>query len=120
LTDTQSRELAAYAPGSTIRLNAYNLGKLSSPAITLTDADGVVTAATVQSSTPHALDVLVPAAAGLGGAYLTLTSGCTKYFGTLFLDSQDNIPALNGCTYELSPSSTLFPSSGSVSILVVT
>ena len=28
----------------------------------------------------------------------------TKYFGTLFVDSQDNIPAVNGCTYELSPS----------------
>jgi uncharacterized protein (TIGR03437 family) len=120
VTDTQFRELAAYAPGSTIRLNAYSLGELSSPNVKLTDADGQTNPVPIQSITTHALDVQIPAMAGLGGAFLTLTSGDTKYSGTLFLDSQDNIPALNGCTYELSPSSTLLPTSGSVSILVVT
>jgi hypothetical protein len=59
--------------------------------------------------------------AALGGAFVTLTSGSTKYFGTLFIDSQDNIPAVNGCTYGLSPSSTSVPPlANSLSILVVT
>jgi uncharacterized protein (TIGR03437 family) len=67
------------------------------------------------------LDVQVPASAALGGAYLSVTAGGLKYFGTLFLDSQDNNPALNGCTYELSPaSSTTGADAGSLPILVVT
>jgi hypothetical protein len=40
VTDTQYNELAAYAPGSVYRLNAYNLGTLPNPSITLTDGDG--------------------------------------------------------------------------------
>ena len=121
VTDTQYRELAAYAPGGTIRLNAYNIGALASPTVTLTDADGETTAMTIQSTTAHALDVQLPAAAALGGAFVTLTSGGAKYFGTLFVDSQDNIPAVNGCTYESSVSSTSVPSgASSVPILVVT
>lgn len=121
VTDTQYRELAAYAPGSVIRLNAYNLGALVSPNATLTDADGNRTVAAIMNTTPQALDVQLPAAAGLGGAYLTLTSGSVKYFGTLFLDSQDNVPAVNGCIYEVSLSSTsVAGSAGSLPILVVT
>ena len=121
VTDTQYRELAAYAPGGTMRLNAYGLGGLPNPTVMLTDADGVSTPVTIQSTSTHALDVQVPAGAALGGAYLILTSGATKYFGTLFIDSQDNIPAVNGCTYEPSVSSTSVSSSGgSVPILVVT
>ena len=121
VTDTQYRELAAYPPGGTIRLNAYNLGTLANPAVTLTDADGVTTPVTVQNTTSHALDVQLPAGAGLGGAYITLASGSVKYFGTLFIDSQDNIPTVNGCTYEASLSSTSVPSSASaLPILVVT
>jgi hypothetical protein len=121
ITDTQYRELAAYAPGGTIRLNAYNLGALATPTSTLIDADGVVRPMTIQGTTSHALDVQIPAGAALGGAYVTLTSGGTKYFGTLFVDSQDNIPAVNGCTYEPSPSSTSVPNTAtSVPILVVT
>ena len=125
VTDARYRELAAYTPGSAVRLNAYNLGKLGSPSIAFTDADGVVWAANAQTATDHSIDVLVPAAAALGGAYLTLSSGDlnfgnTKYFGTLFVDSQDNVPAVNECTYELSPSSTVIPTSGSLSILVIT
>lgn len=43
------------------------------------------------------------------------------YFGTLFLDSQDNIPALNGCIYEMSPaSSSTGSNANSVLVLVVT
>jgi hypothetical protein len=121
VTDTQFRELAAYAPGATIRLNAYGLGALATPAVTLTDADGDTRALTIQSTVAQAIDVRLPAAAGLGGAFVTLTSGGAKYFGTLFVDSQDNIPSVNGCTYEPSPSATSVPSSaGSLPILVVT
>jgi hypothetical protein len=121
VTDTQYRELAAYAPGSTIRLNAYNVGTLSNPAVTFTDADGQLTALTIQNAATHALDVTLPAGAGLGGAFVTLTSGGAKYFGTLFVDSQDNIPALNGCTYEVSASSSsVAATAGNLPILVVT
>ncbi len=121
VTDPQYRELAAYAPGSTIRLNAYGVGALASPSVTLVDADGVLTPVTIQSTSAHALDVQLPAGAGLGGAYLTLTSGGTKAFGTLFLDSQDNIPALNGCVYEASLASTTVPAPASnLPVLVVT
>jgi hypothetical protein len=106
ITDTQYRELAAYAPGSAIRVNAYELGTfLPGPTVTLTDADGNTTPVAIQSTTAHAIDVQIPLSGGLGGAYLTLTAGSSKYFGTLFLDSVDNSPALNGCTYELSPAS---------------
>jgi hypothetical protein len=122
VTDGQYRELAAYAPGSTVRLNAYALATLfPSPTVALTDADGNTTPVAVQNVTAHAIDVQIPASAALGGAYLTLTSGSVRYFGTLFLDSQDNIPALNGCTYEASLST---PSAGSgggnLPILVIT
>jgi len=97
------------------------MGGLANPAVMLTDADGVTTPVTIQATSAHALDVQIPAGAALGGAYVTLTSGATKYFGTLFVDSQDNIPALNGCTYETSVSSTSVPNiGGSVPILVVT
>ena len=106
VTDGQYRKLAAYAPGATVRLNAYALATLfPAPGVTLTDADGNSTPLVVQNVTAHAINVQIPAAAALGGAYLTLTSGSVKYFGALFLDSVDNIPALNGCTYEVSPSS---------------
>ena len=121
VTDTQYSELAAYAPGATYRLNAYNLSTLPNPSVTLTDADGNILPATIQKTASHALDVPIPATAALGGAYFTLTSGSTKYFGTLFLDSQDNIPALNGCTYETSmPSTSVAAGSSSLPILVVT
>ena len=122
VTDGQYRELAAYALGSTVRLNAYALATLfPSPNVSLTDADGNTSPLAIQNVTAHAIDVQIPASAALGGAYLTLTSGSVRYFGTLFLDSQDNIPALNGCTYEASLST---PSAGSgggnLPILVVT
>jgi hypothetical protein len=121
VTGTQYNELAAYAPGSVIKLNAYNLGGLANPSVTLTDADGATTPVLIEDTADHALDVRIPAGAGLGGAYLTATSGDTTYFGTLFLDSQDNLPALNGCTYQVSPSTTSAPSDEStISFLVVT
>jgi hypothetical protein len=122
VTYGQYRELAAYAPGSVVRLNAYGIGTLSpAPTITLTDADGNTAPLTIQIASAHAIDAQIPAAAGLGGAYVTLTSGGVKYFGTLFLDAVDNIPALNGCTYEVSPSSTSVGGGyTSLPILVVT
>lgn len=121
VTDTQDRELAAYAPGSVVRVSAYNIGAFTSPAATLTDADGSVIPMTVQSSGVHALDVLVPAGAALGGAYVTLTSESAKYFGTLFVDSQDHFPAVNGCTFQSSVSPTAVPSvATTVPVLVVT
>jgi hypothetical protein len=122
VTDRQYRELAAYGPGTLVRLNAYGLGSFfPAPSVTLTDADGNTTALTIQSATAHAIDVQIPASAGLGGAYLTLTSGGAKYFGTLFLDAVDNIPSLNGCTYEVSLSSAAIGAgAGTLPILVVT
>jgi hypothetical protein len=122
VTDGQYRELAAYAPGSTVRLNAHALATLfPSPTVALTDADGNTTPLTLQNATAHAIDVQIPASAALGGAYLTLTSGSVRYFGTLFLDAVDNVPALNGCTYEISPSSTSVGGGyTSLPILVVT
>jgi len=121
VTDTQHRELAAYPATGTIRLNAYRLGALSNPTVTVTDADGITLAAAVQNTTMHSVDVQVPEGTARGGAYVTLVAGGTKYFGTLFIDSQDHIPAVNGCTYEASPSSTLVPSAGAnLPILVIT
>jgi hypothetical protein len=122
ITDAQYRELAAYAPDSTIRLNAYEIGTtLAVPGVTLTDADGTAMPAPIQSSTAHAIDVQIPASAAVGGAYVTVTAGTLKYFGTLFLDSQDNVPALNGCTYEMSPaSSSTGSNANNVPVLVVT
>lgn len=121
VTDAQFRELAAYAPGATIRLNAYNIGTLATPSLTLTDADGTVRPLTIQNTITHALDVQLPAPTALGGAYITLTAGGAKYFGTLFVDGQDNIPALNGCIYEVSVPSTSVPNAAtSVPILVLT
>ena len=121
VTDTQYQELAAYAPGATVRLNAYNVGALASPAAMLTDADGVTRPMVMQNTSAQALDVQLPPGAALGGAYITLTAGGAKYFGTLFVDSQDNIPAVNGCTYQPSLSSTTVPAAGgNLSMLVVT
>ncbi|HEX3742757.1 MAG TPA: hypothetical protein VHW09_02460 [Bryobacteraceae bacterium] len=121
VTDVQFNELAAYSPGITYRLNAYGLGSLVSPAITLTDSAGTVWQVAIQNTTAHALDIQIPALAALGGAYFTLTSGSAKYFATLFLDSQDNVPGLNGCLYETSAASaSLAGGSTSVPILVVT
>jgi hypothetical protein len=121
VTDTQYRELAAYAPGGTIRLNAYNLGTLSNPVVTLTDADGNTSPMTIQNTAAQALDVQLSVNVALGGALVTLMSGTTKYFGTLFIDSQDNVPAVNGCTYEISPSSTTVAAlPGNLPVLVVT
>jgi hypothetical protein len=121
ITDRQYRELAAYAPGSTVRLNAYDIGTIRNPGITLTDADGQALTASIQVITSHFIDVQIPASAALGGAYLSLSSGSLRYFGTLFLDSVDNVPALNGCTYEVSPSSNSVGSADSnLPVLVVT
>jgi hypothetical protein len=122
VTDGQYRELAAYAPGATVRLNAYALATLyPSSVVTLTDADGNTTALIAQSVTAHAIEVQIPGSAALGGAYLTLTSGSVKYFGTLFLDGVANVPALNGCTYEVSLSSLLPGANASnLPILVIT
>ncbi|GEM_PF-1268477 len=121
VSDTQSRELAAYSPGSVVRLNAYNVGKLAQPTVTLTDSSGATTAATVQATATHSIDLQLPASAALGGAYLTLNAGGGQYFGTLFLDSADNIAAVNGCTYELSPSTTsVAAGASSVAVLVFT
>lgn len=122
VTDGQNRELAAYAPGSTIRLNAYGLATLfPSPSVTLTDSDGNTFSLVPRIVNAHAIDVDLPSSVALGGAYLNLASGSVKYFGTLFLDGVDNIPALNGCTYEVSPSSTsIGAGAGNLPILVVT
>jgi hypothetical protein len=121
VTDTQYRELAAYAPGSTVRLNAYNVGTLPNLTITFIDADGVQTAAGILNTTTHAVDIGLPSGAALGGGYITAISNSTKFFGTLFADSQDNIPALNGCIYEVSvPATSVAATAGNFQALVVT
>ncbi len=121
VTDTGYRELAAYAPGSTIRLNAFNLGAVVSPAISLTDADGKSWPLPVVATATHTLDVQLPATAGLGGAVVTLHTVSASYLGTLFVDGQDNIPALNQATYLVSPSATTVPPQAStLSFLVIT
>ncbi len=88
ITDTEYNELAAYSPGSVYRINAYNLGTLTNPSVTLTDSSGNAMPVAIENTATHALDVQIPASAALGGAYFTLTSGSTKYFGTLFLDTK--------------------------------
>lgn len=121
VTDSEYRELVAYAPGRSVRLNAYNLGKLVRPSATVTDADGSVLQASIQAAGDHALDVVIPPRSVAGGAVLTLTAGGTKYIGTLFLDALDNLPVLNGCTYQVSPSAAALSSAaGTLSILVIT
>ena len=121
VTDTGFRELAAYAPGSTIRLSAFNLGTIVNPAVSLTDADGRFWPLTIGNTSTHAVDVQLPALVGLGGAVVSLKSGSNSFLGTLFVDSQDNIPVLNQATYAIGPSATTVPASAStLSFLVVT
>ncbi len=121
VTDTGFRELAAYAPGSTIRLSAYNLGSLATPSASLTDADGKVSVLTVAATTTHALDVVLPASVGLGGAVVRVNAASGSYLGTLFIDSQGNVPALNQATWLISASATkVSADGGAVPLLVVT
>ena len=121
VTNTGFQELAAYAPGSTVRLNAYNLGTLPAPTISLSDADGQSWSLGLAATATHSLDVTLPAGVGLGAAVITVQAGNVTYFGTLFLDSQDNGPALNQATYLISPSATVVPAAGAtVPVLVVT
>jgi hypothetical protein len=65
-SQTRIKSLAAYAPGKAYRLNAYNLGSIPHPSITLTDADGNTNPASILSTQCHSLDILLPASAGLG------------------------------------------------------
>jgi len=121
VTDTSYNQLAAYAPGANFRLSAYNLGALASPAITLTDADGTSWPLTVVATATNALDVQLPSGAALGGASVSVKSGSITYFGTLFVDSQDNLAVINEPTYQIAPIATTVPATGgSVSFLVVT
>jgi hypothetical protein len=122
VTDQGYNELAAYAPGSIIRLNAYNLGLLApNETVSLTDADGKSWPLSVAAISTHAVDVTLPPNVGLGGSVLTLTAGNATYLGTLFLDSQDNIPAINQPTYEISAGALTAPAQATtLSFLVVT
>jgi len=122
MTDPNYAELAAYAPGTTMRLNAFNLGALAGAAtITLTDADGLVWPVAITASATHSIDATIPSGVGLGGAVVTLRSGSSSYFGTLFLDNQDNLSALNQSTFLISPSSLAAPAAATtLSFLVVT
>src|SRR5581483_10535333 len=109
VTDQSFRELAAYAPGATIRLNAFNLGAATGLTLALTDADAKAWSLTVTATSTHAVDVQIPAGVGLGGAVISARAGSASWFGTLFLDSQDNLAVLNQPTYLVSPSTTVVP-----------
>lgn len=121
VTDALSQRLAAYAPGTSVRLNGWNVGTTPSPTVSLRDADGAVLTVSVVSATTHALTVQVPTAAALGGAAVTVTTAGRTLIGTLFVDGEDNVPAVNGCTYDALPPATPFSSAGgSLQLLVVT
>src|SRR6185369_2134326 len=121
VTDANFRELAAYAPGSTVRLSAYNLGTLAGAAASLTDADGRGWPLTIGATSTHGFEVALPVNVGLGGAFIAVKSGATQFFGTLFIDNQNNIAAINQATYLVSPNTTTVPATaGSVAFLVVT
>jgi hypothetical protein len=93
ITDGVSRRLVAYAPGGQVLLSAANIGTLSDPTVTLTDADGSTFSLAIQTKTTDSLKVQLPAAA-LGGAVITVMSGGTVLRGTLFLDALENVPLL--------------------------
>lgn len=94
VTDTLLRRLYAYAPGSKVLLNAVSIGSLDGATVMLTDADGSVFVLPVETRTATALTVSLPATAALGGAVITVSSGTTLWRGTLFLDTQDNLPVM--------------------------
>jgi len=73
------------------------------------------------ATSAHAVDVQLPAGVGLGGATVSLKAGSASFLGTLFVDSQDNIPAINQATYLVSASATTAPANAStLSLLVIT
>jgi hypothetical protein len=94
ISDSVSRRLVAYAPGSQVLLSAANIGNLTDPTVTLMDADGNTFALALQTKTMDSLKVQLPAAAALGGAVITVTSGGTVLRGTLFLDNMENLPVV--------------------------
>jgi hypothetical protein len=121
VTDANYTQLAAYAPGSTIRLNGLGIGSLANPVAKITDADGVVSTLSLTANAANSLDVALPSTTGLGGAYVTLVAGGETFFGTLFVDSQDNVPQVNQATFQISPVTGTVPAAGAtVSLLVVT
>jgi hypothetical protein len=94
ISDSVSRRLAAYAPGSQVLLTAANIGTLTDPTVILTDADGSTFSLAIQTKTMDSLRVQLPAAAALGGAIITVTGGGNVLRGTLFLDNVENIPVV--------------------------
>jgi hypothetical protein len=118
VTDLLFQRLAAYGPGTTVRLNGWNVG---GGTVTLEDADGVAWPVMVRKNTTHALDIQVPADTALGGAVVTVVIGERTLRGTLFVDGQDQIPAVNGCTYDAVPETAqAWGGSGLFQVLVVT
>lgn len=119
VTDAAYRELAAHAPGASVRLSAWNLGNVRSPVVSLKDADGTAWTLVVTGTSTHALDVALPAGMGLGGAVITVTGAGVSFFGTLFVDSQDNVPSINATVFNVSPAAVTVPADGgAVSFLV--
>ncbi len=121
VTDSGYRELAAYTPGATIRLSALALGSVATPVVSLTDADGRSWPLTLAATSTHAVDLALPSGVGLGGAVISLKAGALSYLGTLFIDSQDNLPTINQATFLVSTASTKAPADATtLSFLVVT
>lgn len=92
VTDTSSRRLSAYAPGSHVLLNAIGIDSLSNPSAAMTDADGNSLPVSITARAPGALTVQLPTDSALGGAVLNVTSGNIVLRGTLFIDSEENFP----------------------------
>jgi hypothetical protein len=122
VTDQQYQQLAAYAPGSRVILNGPGLGTLASPIVTMHDANGTTWRLPIVAAGGDRLEIMLPPPVVdiTGGAYIAVEASGTTSYGTLFIDTQDNIPALNGCVSFTTPRKLQFGAGGgSGRILVV-
>jgi len=125
LTDSSYRRFVAYAPGSAVYLNSKGIGSLTTPAVSLRDANGTSHSVTVAATGTHFLEVTIPPTAALGGAYFTVTSGSVTRRGTLFVDSQDlwQMPLSTfgiAATYRLEPEVQIMPSTAGTGSFQIT
>jgi uncharacterized protein (TIGR03437 family) len=67
----------AIAPGSIATANGQNLAAASGNAVSIIDANGIVTSAQILSATPTQVTFLVPATVAIGTAQVTVSNGTT-------------------------------------------